>query len=365
MAKKKILFSAYSMDVGGIETALLTLLKYLAPKYDITLVLERKQGVFLEDVPSNVKIEEYRVSTIKFALIRKPINFIKELKFKLKYHNKFDFAASYATYSMPGNFIARTASKNSAIWVHNNYMDFFEQDLKNYIKFFMQAKVGKFKNVILVSELNKTQFVDAFPEYKSKAIECKNLLDYEKILEKSEEINDEIKEFKKSKKKDVTRFIHVGRHDEISKKVTRIIEATRRLNKEGYKFEVVLVGRGQDTKLYTNLSKDLKNIKFLGLKKNPYPYIKNSDCFILSSQTEGYPVVLQEAELLNVPIVTTDVSDVRKDIEGKFGLVVENSDDGVYRGMKDFMDFGFKTNRFDAEKFNQDIIKKLEKIING
>ena len=44
---KKILFSAYSLDVGGIETALVTLLKYLVKDYDITLVLEKKQGIFL------------------------------------------------------------------------------------------------------------------------------------------------------------------------------------------------------------------------------------------------------------------------------------------------------------------------------
>ena len=44
---KKILFSAYSMDVGGIETALITLLKNIKDKYKITLVLEKKEGIFL------------------------------------------------------------------------------------------------------------------------------------------------------------------------------------------------------------------------------------------------------------------------------------------------------------------------------
>ena len=41
---KKILFSAYSLDFGGIETALITLLKYLKDEYEIVLVLEKKQG---------------------------------------------------------------------------------------------------------------------------------------------------------------------------------------------------------------------------------------------------------------------------------------------------------------------------------
>ena len=53
---KKVLFSAYSLDIGGIETALLTLLNELAKKrkYKITLVLEEKQGVFLNDLDKRI-----------------------------------------------------------------------------------------------------------------------------------------------------------------------------------------------------------------------------------------------------------------------------------------------------------------------
>ena len=54
---KKILFAAYSLDLGGIETALVTLINYLAKKqYDITLVLEKKEGIFLDTMDKNIKI---------------------------------------------------------------------------------------------------------------------------------------------------------------------------------------------------------------------------------------------------------------------------------------------------------------------
>ena len=52
-----------------------------------------------------------------------------------------------------------------------------------------------------------------------------------------------------------------------------------------------------------------------------------------------------------------------KDIQNKFGIVVERSEDGVYLGMKEFLEKGFITNKFDAEKFNQDILKKVEELI--
>ena len=126
---KKILFSAYSMDVGGIETALITLLKNIKDKYDITLVLEKKQGIFLNDVPENIKIITYKPSAFKTVSIRKAIHFIKQRLFKLKYKNKFDFSASYATYSYSSSFVARTASKNCALWVHNDYLNFYNGDV--------------------------------------------------------------------------------------------------------------------------------------------------------------------------------------------------------------------------------------------
>ena len=89
---KKILFSAYSLDFGGIETALITLLKYLKDEYEIVLVLEKKQGMFLKDLPENIKVITYTPSELKFVPLRKIVNAFKRLRFILKYKNKFDFA---------------------------------------------------------------------------------------------------------------------------------------------------------------------------------------------------------------------------------------------------------------------------------
>lgn len=354
---KNILFSAYSLDFGGIETALITILKYLAPKYNITLVLEKKQGVFLEKVPDNVNIITYEASDSKNKILRKISNFIRQFKFKQKYKNKFDFSACFATYSYPCSFVARTASENSALWVHNNYMNFYNDDVKQYKYFFNKLNIDEYKKVIFVSDLDRKTFIAHFPNCSKKALTCNNLIDYESIIEKSKE---KITDLKKTGK--IT-FINIGRHDEKQKRLTRIIDATRRLNKEGYKFRVVLVGKGSATKQYKDFAKDLKNMFFLGAKKNPYPYLKLSDCFLLSSKFEGYPVVLVESQILGKPIVTTDISDSKKDIDGKYGIVVNNSSDGVYQGMKQFLDKGFKPQKFSPEKFNQEILDKLEEII--
>lgn len=356
---KKILFSAYSLDFGGIETALITLLKELANNYEITLVLEKKQGIFLNEVPENVRIITYEASTNKVVLIRKIVNFIKQLLFKVKYKNKFDFAGCFATYSFPASFVARTASRNSALWVHNDYMNFYNNDTVAYKNFFYDLKIDKFKRIIFVSEMDKDIFANQFTECKDKAIVCNNLIDYNKILKMADE---EIDDFKRDDK--ITTFINVGRHDERQKRLSRVINATKKLRQEGYKFRVVFVGKGTATANYKKMAQNIENIEFLGAKKNPYPYIKNSDAFIMSSEFEGYPVVFVESQILGKPIITTDVSDSKKDIEGKCGIVVERSDEGLYKGMKEFLDKGYATIKFDPKEYNKEILEKLKDIID-
>ena len=87
-------------------------------------------------------------------------------------------------------------------------------------------------------------------------------------------------------------------------------------------------------RLKTELEVDETAI-MLGFTDNPYPYIKSADYFVLSSRYEGFPTVLYEALTLNKPIVATDVSGVREMLnDGELGLIVENSEQGIYDGMK-------------------------------
>lgn len=86
--------------------------------------------------------------------------------------------------------------------------------------------------------------------------------------------------------------------------------------------------------------------------------------FLLSSQFEGYPVVFVESQILGLPIITTNVSDSKEDIDGKYGKVVDNSSKGVYKGMKEFLDKGLQVQKFNPEEFNEEITKKVRSIIN-
>ena len=356
---KKLLFAAHSLGLGGIETALITLLEELVKKeYDITLVLEKKEGIFLDTLNSKIKVIEYSPSNNKIIPIRKLINLCKQLKFKKKYKNKFDFAAAYATYSLSNGFVARTASENSALWVHIDYLTQHNNDEEKTKKYYKELKCEEFKQIVFVSKESRDNFLKLFPHCKEKAIYCNNLIAGKKIIEKSEEDLVE-------KQEGVVTFLNVGRHDERQKKLSRLISAAERLKNDGLQFRILFVGEGQDTNLYKEMveSKKLENtITFLGKKKNPYPYYKISDCVILTSDYEGYPVVFLESMILKRPLITTNVSDYEQ-IEGKYGIVTTKEINNIYEAMKSFIRNGFELKEeFDYQKYNEEILQNLENI---
>ena len=357
---KKLLFAAYSLDVGGIEKALIDLVNELDKKgYKITIVLEKKQGIFLNELSKNIKVIEYNPNQNKNIILRKIFNFAKRIKFIMKYKNKFDFSACFATYSIASSFIARVASKNNCLWGHADYLTLFNNEEQQVKKFFIERKYNKFKHIIFVAEEGKNSFLKIFPEMKNNTITCNNLINNKKIIELSKE------KINLDKDKNVIIFLNVGRHDEKQKRLTRIIEASKKLVKDNLKFKVLFVGDGQDNKLYKELVKQNnleENIIFIGSKQNPYPYFNISDCVILTSDYEGYPVVFLESFVLNKPIITTKVSDY-KDIEGNYGLVTNKDVEDIYEKMKKFIIEGYEIKeKFDADTYNKNIINKLEKI---
>ena len=360
---KKLLFSAYSLDVGGIETALVTLLNELAKKqYEITLVLEKKQGIFLEDIDRKIKIIEYSSSNNKNVFLRKIINLAKRTKFILKYKNKFDFSASYATYSLPGSFVARTASKNSVLWVHSNYMTLFNNDKNEFNKFFEQLSIKQFSKIIFVSNDAKKAFIEQFAELGEKSIVINNIIDYNKILKLSEE------NITGKKEDNTTTFLYVGRLTEKDKKVSRIIESAKILKEKNVQFKVIIIGDGKDKKQYIKMVHDYelgKYVIFLGKKKNPYPYFKLSDYLILTSEYEGFPVVYNEAKILNLPVITTNVSDSETIIGNNYGIVTSRDINNIAKNMEMAINSKIQNKeKFDFKKYNEINIQKLEKIIN-
>lgn len=91
--------------------------------------------------------------------------------------------------------------------------------------------------------------------------------------------------------------------------------------------KLLIIGQGEYT-AYKELASALgidDAVCFTGLKRNPYPYLKKSSLYVLTSYNEGFPNALVEAMALGVPAIATDCMTGPKEILGKeYGILVPN-----------------------------------------
>ena len=149
--KKDLLFADKSMITGGIEKAQLNLLNNIDyKKYNVTVILEEKEGELLDKINNNVKVIELKVSDNNNVIIRKIINTYRKLIFKIFNYHNYDFSCCYTTYSYSSNKIAKIASQNNSFYVHSDYSNVYK-DEKDFRNFFDSRKVDEYKNIIFVS----------------------------------------------------------------------------------------------------------------------------------------------------------------------------------------------------------------------
>ena len=154
-------------------------------------------------------------------------------------------------------------------------------------------------------------------------------------LDKANIINKSKKEiFLPFFKKKYFNFINVARFVDQKNHIV-LLKAFLKL-KNIINFRLLLIGEGDKENEIKNFIKNNKLEKMILIKKNiknPYPFIKKSDIFVLSSNYEGLPNVLLEAIALNKFIISSKCPTGPTEIldNGKGGLLfgVDNSDDLV------------------------------------
>ena len=108
------------------------------------------------------------------------------------------------------------------------------------------------------------------------------------------------------------------------------------------------------------------HVYLLGYKENPHSYLKSADCFVLSSNHEGQPVVLQEALILSKPIISTDIPASVGVLSNTGALIVENSEAGLIEGMLNFLNHNSSDLRthFDFSNYNKEAFGSFLKVIS-
>lgn len=348
MEKKKILIRIGSLRHGGAEKVLVTLLKNLPKdKYEIDLLLNLYSGKYLADVPDWINIlylnkgemittnriqdipkKAYRVLYQK--LLKK---FPKILYSKILKNKKYDveFAAIHGMRDEILNSPIKSSKK--IVWIHN---DLRKTHFHNYTDEEIRKFFG-FDKIMVISEHIEKDFQNLAKneDEKSRIVRIYNPLDTEEIIEKSEEKTTNC--FVPHNDKSEPTFVSVGTVFP-QKGFDRLLKVHKKLLDEGFKHHIQIIGDGYDFENIKNLKTELGvdvTAEMLGFTENPYPFFKSADFYILSSRYEGFPTVLFEAITLKKNIIATDVSGVKEMLkDGKLGLIVENSEEGIYEGMK-------------------------------
>lgn len=339
--KKRLLIFGYTLEMGGAEKALSDTINYLVKDYDIDLYLLKNIGSLVDSIPKSVNIYTLRKNIFSYILFRY-VSIYRKYKIN-KIANKKDYYAALGY--MEGRSATWVADIRKPIkkfaWIHNDVSKFDIGINKNEIV----DSYNKVDKVICVSKDAKDIFCKTYGISNDKVDVIYNYIDEDTILKKSNEFKVDNKTFTIV---NVAKMRDQKRHD-------RLIYAAKYLKELGYDFKIQLIGDGPNF----NKIKELVNeynvndkVELLGLKTNPYPYIKSADLFVLSSSHEGYGIVVKEALLLKTPVLTTLTTGPKEILENeKYGIIVPNNDKSIAYKLKDILD-------------NKDILSKYKKALN-
>ncbi|MDF2552026.1 MAG: glycosyltransferase [Chryseobacterium sp.] len=343
MIKKKILIRIGSLRHGGAEKVLVTFLKNLPEdKYEIDLLLNLYSGKYLSEVPDWVNIiylnKGEMITTNRLqdipekaarVIFQKVLKEFPDLLYTLILKDKKYDIEFAAIHGMRDEILHSTNhSSKKIIWIHNDLSQVKEYTDQEIRKFF------GFDSIMVISKKIEQLFHNLARNEteKQKIVKIYNPLDTQEILSKAQQ---PVIDYEFDEK--IPTFISVGTVFP-QKGFDRLLRVHKKLLDEGFKHKILIVGDGYDFENIKHLKTELgvdETATMLGFTDNPYPYFKNSDFYILSSRYEGFPTVLFEAITLKKKIIATEVSGVNEMLNnGELGLIVENSEEGIYMGMK-------------------------------
>ena len=397
--KENVILYAGSLDKNGLTTSLRSLTNCIdlsKRNYYISFCQRKAKDADAQLRTFNKDLNYFAVAespnlTIRDRFIRKLFNkklIPAGLYMKLEWKRldeelerayggaRFDTAIQFCGYENEWILNYSRFKGNTAIFVHNDMVSEIKTR-KNQRTSVLRYAYRNYGHVVTVSE----DIVEPTARLEGKAdniITVHNVIGYETILKRSAEslrIDEKkkcsvsegaLKEILASDKK---KFINVGRFSP-EKGHDRLVNAFYKLWKENPDIYLIIMGGNSRNNGYEKL---LKRIEEMGLEhnvilllavSNPYPIIKACDYFILSSFYEGLGMVLFEADVLGLPVASTDVKGPRGFFRQFGGALVEDSEDGICEGLSMLMHDEIKTPDIDYDAYNRKCIMEFERIFD-
>lgn len=335
--KTKILFMIPNLRHGGAEKVLVNLVNNMdTEKYDITVQTLFDVGVYRDALRDHVRYLpgwgcQPRGTTTLMKL------FPPKLLWRFFVKEHYDIAVSYL--EGPTNRIlcgCPDRDTKRVAWIHSE----LKSPKRAAIGFRSpdEAKrlYSKVDRLVAVSKKVKETFLKQLP--------ITTPMD---VLYNTNE-TEQIKELCKEEPNDV-RFRSEGELSVCSvgkltslKGFDRLLNVHRRLLDEGIRHHVYILGIGEDHAALERQMKTLgieDSVTLLGFHKNPYQYVSRCSLYVCSSWREGFSTAVTEALVVGTPVVSTECSGARELLgeSNEYGLVVENSEDGIYQGIRQML----------------------------
>jgi len=289
--KKKILVGViHQLTMGGAERMMVNILNHFAKEEkEVHLIIFKNIGSLKELLNPAIIIHDLDASSVKQSLSK----CLKEL-YRLKPHTVFSGIGHVNIALAPFIPIMKILLPNTR-WVSRETNIVSMQNKKSkYPKLFDWLYRNVYKNydaIVAQSNDMRDDLVFYYPSASKKAVVINNPIDIERVASLSNAF-----EFKKINLVNIGILRQTKRHDLMLKT----------LEKLPLNYTLHLVGDGDEEEKLKALAVELgitDRVTFEGHKTNPYPYMKKADLFILTSEHEGFPNVLLEANALGLPVV--------------------------------------------------------------
>ena len=377
--KKKLAFVIPSLDAGGGEKALVSLLNVIDfQRYDVDLVLFKNRGLFLNMLPKDVRVitpgGDYATfslglgkSLLRFLLQFKLSLFWHRLQFALtsktnkhvaraEQHNWKHLSASMAT--IPGDYDAaigflekssvyfavdKIKAKKKLGFIHTNYTDMgMDAD-------FDRPYFQKLDAIVTVSDECENVLKKVFPEFADKISVLQNVVSPGMIRQLAE--NGSAPELVKT-----PAIVSVGRLHPL-KGFDLAVEACAMLVSRGIPVQWFVIGDGGERIRLEKMIADRKlenHFYLIGLRENPYAYVRKAAIYVQPSRVEGKSIAIDEAKILAKPMVVTNYATVADQIRnGVNGLVSDISPEGIADGIQTLLNDTAMQRRF-TENLSQE-----------
>lgn len=366
--KLRILFIIPSLEEGGAERVLVNLLKkFDFDRYEVDLCVVEKRGIYFGEIPVQVKVitlfsDELTCKIFNGLHVRHNINFAYRWLANRKISGRYDIGISFLDSGFTDIlFFLKSKISRKISWVHSSY-----QTYRNFEKFYTGAykkrvikhRYSKLDAIVFVSNDSRKEFEGIFGHFPSMKV-IYNLIDAQGVIEKAEEPLAEPFE------STIANIIALGVLLPV-KGYDKLIRAARLLKDDGIGFKIRILGNGDLEDELRDLINDMDlvdEVELSGFIYNPFPYLKQSDIFVMTSVSEGLPTALCEAMILGLPAVVTDCSGCRELVgNGRYGMMVKQSAVSIYDGLKEMITIPEKRAYFRKKSleraaiFNDDII---------